>query len=266
MREMAEPYRSRFIELIRDGGATRDVHLAAGDDETAALPGEVDDRYVARELERVALHQRSLTPLLETTVGRAARVLDFGCGTGGTTVALALSALAPSRVVGVDANPWSVAAAEVRARGHGLADAGFVHTAAGDELPFADGSFDLVTAVSVLEFIPDAAARDATVERLRRLVAPGGHLYIATPWPRVREHHSRRWLADLRREPGWAWSSPPWQVERWGRGWEPRSLSSQLAEVVRRRAPAIPPRLLAALAPILPTLSAWQKRLWRRPR
>jgi len=40
---------------------------------------------------RVELHRESLNPLLERFVARAPRILDVGCGTGATTVAMALS-------------------------------------------------------------------------------------------------------------------------------------------------------------------------------
>lgn len=266
---MREPYRSRFERMIRDGAASQDVHDSRGTAGFAIRDGAVDERYLAREVGRAESHQRTLTPLLEALVGRAARILDFGCGTGGTTVALARSSLGAAEVIGVDANPAALEAARVRAEAYDLGPPRlrFEVTTPGEPLPFADGSFDLVATVSVMEFISRAADRDAVVDDLRRLVAPGGYLYIATPWPRLREHHSRFWLGDVRRTDGIPWASPPWRTARWGRGWERISVGEHLAERLARRLPGVPPRWIArTVGPLLPYAATWQKLLFRRPR
>lgn len=118
----------------------------------------------------------------------------------------------------------------------------------------------------MLEFISHAADRDAAVAELRRLVAPGGYMYIATPRPRLREYHSRAWLGDLRRRRGMPWASPPWQVRGWGRGWHHVDVSAHVAARAARRLPVVPKRAIAgALKPVLPVVSAWQKLLFRRP-
>lgn len=262
--ELREPYRSQFETLIRSGAADQDIH----DSGDAPAAGTVSQRFVDRELERVDWHLRSLVPLLEEPVGQVDRILDFGCGTGGTTVALALSSLGAGEVIGVDANPAVLDAARVRGDAYDLAPPRlrFVHTTPGAPLPFADGSFALVTTVSVLEFISRAADRDAVVDDLRRLVAPGGYLYIATPSPRLREHHSRFWLGDVRRTDGFPWASPPWRTRRWGRGWERISVAPHLAERLARRVPGVPARWIArTVGPLLPYAATWQKLLFRRP-
>ncbi len=93
--------------------------------------------------------------LLELARPRAGeRALDVGCGTG-RTVAWLLS-------MGVDA--WGVEPApdmrtaaqrRLRERGH---DPGRGTAAVGEALPFADGVFDLVTTITVLEFVDERAA------------------------------------------------------------------------------------------------------------
>jgi SAM-dependent methyltransferase len=263
-----EPFLSEFKQLIRAHAASRDVH--DGSDVGFAFEyGVVDDAFVAREIERVRTHQHSLLPLLEPTVGRADRVLDFGCGTGGTTVALALSPdLAASSVIGVDANPRAVEAAVVRAAGHRVAArCTFRAVAAGDRLPFDDDAFDLVVTVSVLEFITDVAQRRAAVDELARVTRPEGHLFVATPRPWLREFHSDRWLGDFRTQPGFPWSSRAGQLRDWLPGWQPVGLGGALAAVVSRRRPRL--GRIAKLSPIagaLPYLGRWQKLLFRKPR
>ncbi len=265
--ELREPYRSQFETMIRAGAADQDIHDSGL--YRAAGSGQVDQAFVDRELERVDWHLRSLVPLLEGQVGQVNRILDFGCGTGGTTLALALAPrLAATEVIGIDANPSAIRAASLRGRGHGfsLDQLRFQHLPAGDPLPYEDGAFDLVVTVSVLEFITSAESRGRAVDELRRVVRPGGFLYIATPRPGVREYHTRRWLGDAVKAAGEPWSSPPWDVARWGRGWERISVGAQLASRVSARLPWLPEALVArSLGWALPYLSRWNKLLLRRP-
>ena len=109
--------------------------------------------------------RRVIVAALERALGtgRAAqpRVLDLGCGTGFTLTQLP----AGMRVVGLDASPTAVAFARRRAPG-----AAVVRGSA-YELPFADGSFDAVLALDVLEHLEDDGR--ASRELLRVLKAGG---------------------------------------------------------------------------------------------
>jgi SAM-dependent methyltransferase len=218
---MREPHRSHLERLVREGAASRDVHDATTSDGFANARGHASDAFVGRELGRVDGHLRRLMPLLEHRVVRARRILDFGCGTGGTSVALALSGLKPEHVIGVDAGAAALKAAAVRAAGYDLpaTRVQFVHVAPGEPLSFGEGAFDLVIAVSVVEFITDVQGRRHTVRMLRDMVRPGGHLFIATPRPGLRELHSGRFLGDLRHAPGQPWASPPAELAAWAEGW-----------------------------------------------
>ncbi len=71
---------------------------------------------------------------------RGKRVLDLGCGDG----RLALGAARYARsVVGLDPDAELIASATKRARAEGLRNVRFL-VGAGQSLPFAEGSFDLV--------------------------------------------------------------------------------------------------------------------------
>jgi SAM-dependent methyltransferase len=48
----------------------------------------------------------------------------------------------------------------------------------GENLPFEDASFDAVVTISVLEFVDDM---ERTAQELRRVLAPGGSLFVITP-------------------------------------------------------------------------------------
>ncbi|MBA2614788.1 MAG: class I SAM-dependent methyltransferase [Actinobacteria bacterium] len=95
------------------------------------------------------------------------RLVDVGPGTG--SLLEELRGLVPA-AVGVESDPTARELA--RSRGLEILDG----TAA--ELPFADGSVDLVTAFDVLEHVPDdeAAARE-----LRRVLRPGGSAVVSVP-------------------------------------------------------------------------------------
>jgi SAM-dependent methyltransferase len=102
------------------------------------------------------------------------RALDAGCGTGRFSAALAGQHTA---VVGVDPDPDMLRLARTRATG------GCIRAAA-EHLPFADGSFDLTLAVTVLEFVADPRA---AVAELARVTCPGGRIIIGalnphSPW------------------------------------------------------------------------------------
>lgn len=130
------------------------------------------------------------------------RVLDVGCGDG--TYALAAAGRGAA-VTCLDASPAMLAAARQRARREDAtlqtvqADAG--------ALPFADGTFDVVTAVTVLCFVEDAPR---TVREMARVLAPGGRLVLGelnrwsawAAWRRVRAWlGSRTWRSARFRTP-----------------------------------------------------------------
>ena len=102
---------------------------------------------------------------------KGVRILDAGCGTGGTLTWL--SRLAPSAaVVGIDYSP--LALAFCRRRGGGLAQASVTH------LPFADGSFDVVVCADVIQHLPRDGSDGVAVREFHRMLRPGGALFLRT--------------------------------------------------------------------------------------
>jgi SAM-dependent methyltransferase len=119
---------------------------------------------------------------------RDAQVLDVGCGAGNMLHHLARY----GRVKGIDVDPRPVAMAQARGYDVRQADAacGF---------PFPDASFDLVTALDVIEHVGDD---EAVLRESCRVLRPGGHLAITTPafqwlWSHNDElnAHKRRYTA-----------------------------------------------------------------------
>jgi len=261
-RYVREPYLSEFKQLVRQGAGTQTIDGAPA---VPRSPAAAEAR-LAREVDRVASHLRGVVPMLEAHVGRAPAILDVGCRTGGSTVALALSSkLAPERVVGVDPYDVALQAAAVRARMHDVADrVTFEASRAGAPLPFEDEQFDLVTSVSVLEYVHRLDDRRQLVGEMKRVTKRGGHVFIATPSPfRLRDRHSGRLLGDIRRG-AHPWASTPRQLESmlegfeitWERAWQLgyglRKLGLPIGEV---------PDRLGFLGLALP----WQKVLARKP-
>jgi 2-polyprenyl-6-hydroxyphenyl methylase/3-demethylubiquinone-9 3-methyltransferase len=106
---------------------------------------------------------------LKPLAGRTA--LDVGCGAG--LLAEPLARLGAT-VTGVDAAPENVAAAQDHAAAGGLA----IDYRAGDLAALGLGTFDLVTAMEVVEHVADKAA---FVAALAAALAPGGLLILSTP-------------------------------------------------------------------------------------
>lgn len=99
--------------------------------------------------------------------GAPLRLLDFGCGTGGT-----LERLRPfGQAVGLDLEPLALSFCRER----GQRD---LVQASGAALPFRDGAFDIVVALDVLEHIPDDAA---AAREIGRVLAPGGYALVTVP-------------------------------------------------------------------------------------
>lgn len=104
---------------------------------------------------------------------RFERSLEIGAGTGYFTLNL-VAAGALGRATCTDVSPGMVAALERNADRLGLE----VETAVccAQELPFADGSFDLVLGHAVLHHIPDL---ERAFAEMRRVLSPGGWICFA---------------------------------------------------------------------------------------
>ncbi|MFF4618783.1 class I SAM-dependent methyltransferase [Nonomuraea jabiensis] len=101
------------------------------------------------------------------------RVLDVGCGTGYLSRILAPVVTPSGHVTGVDPSPAMID----YATRHAPANCTYVE-GAGQDLPFPDGSFDLVISSLAVHHIP-ADARPEALRQMFRVLRPGGRLLIA---------------------------------------------------------------------------------------
>lgn len=105
---------------------------------------------------------------------RGKKVLDFGCGLGMTSTLLARSG---AKVTSFDLSPMSAFLTRRRAEVAQVAPSLRVAVAAGERLPFADGSFDIVFGKAILHHL------DASVgaSELARVLKPGGKAAFSEP-------------------------------------------------------------------------------------
>ena len=102
---------------------------------------------------------------------KEARILDYGCGYGRTQAELAEAGWTNS--VGVD---FAAGMIERGRRTHSELDLRHINSL---PLDAPDGSFDAAILFAVLTCIPDDGDQRALMDELRRLIRPGGLIYLS---------------------------------------------------------------------------------------
>src|SRR5438552_2303871 len=124
------------------------------------------------------------------------RLLDIGCGRGAVLL-MAAERLPRGRAVGIDlwsAKDQSGNAEQVTRQNaalEGVADRVELHTADMRQLPFDDGSFDVVVSSLAIHNVPGAGERARALREAARVLKRGGKLAIAD----VR--HTRAYAREL---------------------------------------------------------------------
>ncbi len=148
-----------------------------------AEPGR---NWVTFEAELDAQHREITARLLAAAAAQPGeRVLDIGCGAGGSTLALAAAIGPAGRIDGIDLSAPLLERARARADALGLDNARF-HRADAQEHGFEPGAYDLAVSRFGVMFFDDPVAAFGNVARALR---PGGRLSFvawagpeANPW------------------------------------------------------------------------------------
>lgn len=154
----------------------------------------IEDRhwwFIGRRRIVLAVLDAHLAP---APLGRTRQILDLGCGTG--TMLGHLRRF--GEAAGVDADQRAVSFCHARGEDQ-------VQLLESETLPFPDDSFDLLTALDVLEHIEDDRA---VLQEVARVLRPGGTFLATVPaypwmWGAQDEisHHVRRYQAsELKRK------------------------------------------------------------------
>jgi SAM-dependent methyltransferase len=136
-------------------------------------------------------------PIAELATRPQSIALEVGCGAAGLTGILAKSF---SAVIALDADLDRMVLAQKHCAQIGLCNVVLV-CAFGESMPLPSDTVDFIACIEVLEH---ATSQPQLLSELRRILSPGGQLYLTTP---------NRFSAG--REP---------HVNLWGLGWLPRRL------------------------------------------
>lgn len=149
---------------------------SGGTDQAAHWNGPAGEAWVAAQPVLDGMF-RGIAERLVETVAEAGpgRVLDIGCGTGATTLAIARRVSADGEVLGVDISAPMVAAARARAAQEGSSARFEVADVETHTLPA--GNFDLAVSRFGVMFFPDPVAAFANI---RSALRPGGGLCAYT--------------------------------------------------------------------------------------
>lgn len=133
--------------------------------------------------------------LIDTVHVKPSRILDLGCGTGSTTLLLK-QAFPDAEVIGLDLSPYMLVAANHKAKQANLKI--HWHHGKAEQTPFADASFDLVTASLLFHETPPSISQ-AVLRECFRLLKVGGEVIILDGNQKTLRH--TEWLTNIFEEP-----------------------------------------------------------------
>lgn len=176
----------KFVDCVLRGASLQDIYVDSNHGYAGRQKTDTDNpvlmekrqRLAKKEFYRVVEHTANLVDPIEKCYGiEGKKILEFGCGTGSLSIALALKG---AIVTGVDPTAVSLEACKYRAEYFGIKEDAFQPMLVGTKpgLPFQNCSFDIVITNSVLEFIP--FQREEYISDLLRLIKPGGIFVVST--------------------------------------------------------------------------------------
>lgn len=126
-----------------------------------------ENLFLLQERERALLHmlrQHGVLPLTDK------RVLEVGCGEGANLRRLVEYGARPENLAGVDLLEDRIQ------RARGLSPRVDLRCGNAEELPYEDGSFDMVMQLTVFTSILDEGMKANVARQMLRVLKPGGHI------------------------------------------------------------------------------------------
>ncbi|HWB11115.1 MAG TPA: class I SAM-dependent methyltransferase [Pirellulales bacterium] len=189
----------RFRVIDGEAQAKLKAHLHEFRQAATGAASAEDDDLMNHLYRRLDEDRRSVIPWLDAARPLAgASVLEIGCGTGSSTVALAEQG---ARVTGIDIDPGGIAVAEERCRLYGV-EAQFRCANASELEPSAGERFDFILFFASLEHMTHPERLEAMARTWKLLPSGGLWGVVETPnrlW--YFDHHTAHlnffmWLSD----------------------------------------------------------------------
>ena len=173
------------------------------------------------------------------------RVFDFGCGSGGSSIALAM-VFPDLHCCGTDIDAEDIKVARERAALYGVAGrCEFLHVPPSETIPFPDASFDFCICSSVLEYVTDKQTRAFCIREMARLIKPRGLLFVSVP--------NRLYPFEV-------------HTSKWGWNYFPRALHARIVDCGFWEVPSLarPARLRLHRTPLVQLFRPWSSLCYRK--
>ena len=170
---------SNDLDRLRAEYLRRDRCVARRDTYSLFNPATL---FMVQQRQRAVLAvllREGLCPLAERCI------LEMGCGTGGVLREFLFFGADPRSLHGIDLLGWRVAGAAARDPHLPLA------CADGRNLPYPDGSFDLVLQYTVFTSILDDTVKSDVAQEMRRVLKPGGLILWYDYWLNPTNPHAK---------------------------------------------------------------------------
>ncbi len=188
-----------------------------------AIARHEDPAYIRAEM------QSQLFAYFPASAYAGRRILDFGCGNGASTMAIA-ELLPDSEVVGVELDARRISEAHAILEHRGLKNVRFLCSPSGEQLPEGIGSFDFVMLSAVFEhLLPEE--RQTVMPLLWSHMRPGAVMFVnQTPyrWHPYEHHSTGLWGINFLPD-GLAWRL----ARRYGAGTRDRTWPAMLRGGIR---------------------------------
>lgn len=133
---------------------------------------KIADRYSRQPISDEAAYQKKLE-LTRQYLRPDMKIMEFGCGTGGTAIAHAPNV---QHVLATDISPRMIEIARDKAATGGVENVTF-EVATIEALEATDGSFDAVLGLSILHLLED---KEAAIAKVHKLLKSGGVFVSST--------------------------------------------------------------------------------------